>query len=39
MTQAALASLSFADLRDRLKARTEELDHADDIDLAEALRI
>jgi putative two-component system response regulator len=38
MTQAAVASLPFADLRDRLKARTEELDHADDIDLTEALR-
>ena len=33
MTQDELASLSFAELRDRLKARIEELDHADDIDL------
>jgi response regulator RpfG family c-di-GMP phosphodiesterase len=38
MTQSVFASLSFADLRDRLKARTEELDHNDDIDLGEALR-
>ena len=38
MTQTAVVSLPFADLRDRLKARTEELDHADNIDLTEALR-
>jgi putative two-component system response regulator len=38
MTQTALARLSFADLRDRLKARADELDHIDDIDLTEALR-
>ena len=38
MTRTAVVSLPFADLRDRLKARTEELDHADDIDLTEALR-
>ena len=38
MTHGELARLSFAELRDRLKARTEELDHADEIDLTEALR-
>jgi len=38
MTHGELAKLSFAQLRDRLKARTDELDHNDDIDLAEALR-
>lgn len=37
MTQAALASSSFGVLRDRLKARGDELDHTDDIDLTEAL--
>ena len=38
MTHGELAKLSFEQLRDCLKARTNELDHNDDIDLAEALR-
>ena len=33
-----LASRAFADLRDGLRARIDELDHTDDIDLTEALR-
>ena len=33
MTQDELASLSFAELRDRLKARVEQVGNADDIDL------
>ncbi len=33
-----LANMPFAELRDRLKARTDELDHTDAIDLTEALR-
>jgi hypothetical protein len=33
-----LASLSFVDLRDRLKARNDKLDHTDHIDLTELLR-
>lgn len=36
--QDELAGVSFADLRDRLKARTDELEHTDEIDLMEALR-
>ncbi len=38
MTQDELASLSLAGLRDRLKARADELDNTDDIDLVEVLR-
>ena len=38
MTQDGLASLFLAGLRDRLKARADELDNTDDIDLMEALR-
>ncbi len=37
MTQDELAKLSFAELRDRLKARTDEFDKTNDIDLPEAL--
>lgn len=38
MTNAVPASYSFGVLRDRLQTRADELDHADDIDLTEALR-
>ena len=38
MTRTTLGKFSFADLRDHLKARRDELDHIEDIDLTEALR-
>jgi putative two-component system response regulator len=38
MTQDELASLSFAELRDRLQARAETLGHTEDIDLMEVMR-
>ncbi len=38
MTQSAGASLSFADLRDALKARTKELGHSQHVDLNKTLR-
>ena len=38
MTRIVLASLSFAELRDRLRARAEELHRTHDIDLIEAQR-
>ena len=37
MKQVELAKLSFAELRDRLKAGSDEFDKTDDIDLPEAL--
>lgn len=37
MNQVELAKLSFAELRDRLKARTDEFDQTNDIGLPEAL--
>ena len=38
MTQEELASLSFAELRDRLQARAEDLGSTEDIDLMDVLR-
>jgi putative two-component system response regulator len=38
MTQDELASLSFAELRDRLQARAEALRNTEDIDLVEVMR-
>jgi HD-GYP domain-containing protein (c-di-GMP phosphodiesterase class II) len=38
MTRDELASLSFAELRDRLKARIDQVGYVDDIDWSDALR-
>ena len=38
MTQDELASLPFAELRDRLQARAEALGNTEDIDLVEVMR-
>ncbi len=38
MTTSELAKLSFAQLRDRLRTHTEELNQTDDLDLVQALR-
>ena len=37
MTRDELASLSFAELRDRLKARIDRVGYVDDIDWSDAL--